>query len=108
MEHEMLKIEREIGEIKETTGRHAAQIKTLFERVGNLDKLVETVHSIAKSTELLAQNQGTIQKDVQGLRRDMDDIKARPIKRWRLVAEKIGLTAIGIVVGWALKQIGIF
>ncbi len=108
MEHEMLKIEREIGEIKETTGRHAAQIKTLFERVGNLDKLVETVHSIAKSTELLAQNQGTIQKDVQGLKRDMDDMKQRPIKRWQLVLEKIVFTAIGIVVGWLMKKVGIF
>ena len=108
MEHEIIKIEREIGEIKETTGRHAAQIETLFKRVGTLDKLVDTVYSIAESTKILAQNQDIIQKDVQGLCRDINDIKTRPAKRWQTIAEKVVLTAVGIAVGWLLKQVGIF
>ena len=108
MEHEILTLEREIGVLKQSDGRHEAQIKTLFQRVDNLDKLVETVHSLAKSTEVLAQNQGSIQKDVQGLKKDMDDIKTRPIKRWQMVLEKVIFTAIGILVGWGLKQLGIF
>lgn len=108
MEHEILTLEREIGVLKQSDGKHEAQIKTLFERVGNLDKLVETVHSLAKSTEALATNQGSIQKDVQSLKKDMDDIKTRPIKRWQMVVEKVIFTAIGILVGWGLKQLGIF
>lgn len=104
----MLTLEREIGALKQSDGKHEAQIKTLFQRVDNLDKLVETVHSLAKSTEVLAQNQGSIQKDVQGLKKDMDDIKTRPIKRWQMVLEKVVFTAIGILVGWGLKQLGIF
>lgn len=104
----MLTLEREIGALKQSDGKHEAQIKTLFQRVDNLDKLVETVHSLAKSTEVLAQNQGSIQKDVQGLKKDMADIKTRPIKRWQMVLEKVVFTAIGILVGWGLKQLGIF
>ena len=104
----MLTLEREIGALKQSDGKHEAQIKTLFQRVDNLDKLVETVHSLAKSTEVLAQNQGSIQKDVQGLKQDMADIKTRPIKRWQMVLEKVVFTAIGILVGWGLKQLGIF
>lgn len=104
----MLTLEREIGALKQSDGKHEAQIKTLFQRVDNLDKLVETVHSLAKSTEVLAQNQGSIQKDVQGLKKDMADIKTRPIKRWQMVFEKVVFTAIGILVGWGLKQLGIF
>lgn len=104
----MLTLEREIGALKQSDGKHEAQIKTLFQRVDNLDKLVETVHSLAKSTEVLAQNQGSIQKDVQGLKKDMADIKTRPIKRWQMVVEKVVFTAIGILVGWGLKQLGIF
>lgn len=104
----MLTLEREIGALKQSDGKHEAQIKTLFQRVDSLDKLVETVHSLAKSTEVLAQNQGSIQKDVQGLKKDMADIKTRPIKRWQMVLEKVIFTAIGILVGWGLKQLGIF
>lgn len=104
----MLRTEREIGELKKTAGEHSAQIKTLFKRVENLDKLVETVHSIAKATEVLATNQGAIQKDVQSLKQDMDDIKQKPVRRWRKVLEKVVFTAIGILVGWVLKQLGIF
>lgn len=104
----MLTLEREIGALKQSDGKHEAQIKTLFQRVDSLDKLVDTVHSLAKSTEVLAQNQGSIQKDVQGLKKDMDDIKTRPIKRWQMVLEKVIFTAIGILVGWGLKQLGIF
>lgn len=108
MEHEMLTMEREIGALKQSDGKHEAQIKTIFQRLDSLDKLVDTVYSIAESTKILATNQGTIQKDVQGLKRDMDDMKQRPIKRWQLVLEKIVFTAIGIAVGWLMKKVGIF
>lgn len=108
MEHEIIKIEREIADLKEAKGRFEASFKTVFERLGDLSKLVDTVYSIAQSTEILATNQGTIQKDVQGLKRDLDDIKTRPIKHWKSIAEKVVLTAVGILVGWLLKQFGIF
>lgn len=108
MEHEIIKIEREIADLKESKGRFEANFKTIFERLGDLSKLVDTVYSIAQSTEILATNQGTIQKDVQGLKRDLDDIKSRPVKRWGSIAKEIVLTATGILVGWLLKQFGIF
>lgn len=108
MEHEMLTMEREIGELKKTSGTHTAQIKTLFEDVRNLNDLVKTVQSLAQAVQMLAQNQGTIQMDIQGLKTDISDIKSRPIKQWKSIAEKVVLTAVGILVGWLLKQFGIF
>lgn len=104
----LIKIEEELGKMNGAIGEHKAQIKTLFERVNNLDKLVETVHSLAKSTEKLATNQGAIQLDVQSLRQDMDDIKSRPVKRWTKILSHVVFTALGILVGWVLKQFGIF
>lgn len=104
----MLTIEREIGELKKTSGEHTAQIKTLFQDVRNLNDLVKTVQSLAQAMQMLARNQGTIQTDIQGLKTDISDLKARPIKRWQTIAEKVVLTAVGIAVGWLLKQVGIF
>ena len=103
----MLTIEREIAENKKHIGALQEQVKTLFARTEAQQKLLETVNTLAMSVQKIAIGQEQITKDVGGLKKDMDQIKDRPRKRWDGVVDKVIYTIIGAVVAWLLAKVGV-
>lgn len=102
-----MQIEREIAEIKAKQAAAEEQHKTLFNRLENVEDITKTVHELALSVRDLANAQSCMQKQVSGLCKDVDDIKAKPGKRWEGVVEKVLYTVVGAAVTYVLMQAGI-
>lgn len=107
MENEMIRIEREIAEIKAKQAAADEQHKTIFHRLDKQDEMIESVRKLATSVERLTLKQDNIQNKVNDLCADVDEIKARPGKRWDSIIEKVVLTIVGALVGAALVKLGL-
>lgn len=80
--------------------RHTEQIKTLFERLGNLEKLTESVNKMAISLERVTNKLTATEERVNHIADDVDEIKEKPGKRWDLVIAALisGLVGAGIAM----------
>lgn len=84
-------------------------------RISELEKAIEQNHQLLISVEKLAVNMETMQKEQQkqGERLEaqgdeIEELKNRDGEKWRKVTSHLLTTALGILVGYILKQIGIF
>lgn len=103
----LLTIEREMAVIREKQAAAEEQHRTIFRRLDQQDKLLDSVNKLVTSNELLANEQKRQGKRIDGLCESVDEIKAKPGKRWEAVLEKILLTAVGALVTYALAKIGL-
>lgn len=102
-----LQIERELNEIRSKQAAADEQHRTIFRRLDQQDKLLETVHTLATSVSVMSNEQGQLKKAVAGLCADVEEIKSKPAKRWEGVVEKIIFTVLGAMVTFILAKIGI-
>ena len=83
--------------------RMEEQIKALDRRMGNLEKLTETVNSLALSMERLTASMKTTEENVDRLQSDVAVLHDRPVKKWdALVAAGIA-ALVGAAIGFFLK-----
>lgn len=106
MEH-ILQIERELNDIRATQAAAEEQHRTIFRRLDQQDKLIESVNNLATSNKLLAEEQKRQGKRIDGLCSDVEEIKAKPAKRWEGVMEKIIYTIVGALISLALSKLGV-
>lgn len=106
MEH-ILQIERELNDIRATQAAAEEQHRTIFRRLDQQDKLIESVNNLATSNKLLAEEQKRQGKRIDGLCDDVEEIKAKPAKRWEGVVEKIIYTIVGALISLALAKLGV-
>lgn len=106
MEH-VLQIERELNEIRSKQAAAEEQHRTIFRRLDQQDKLIESVNNLATSNQLLAAEQKRQGKRIDGLCEDMEEIKGKPAKRWEGIVEKAMMTLVGALVTYALTKIGV-
>lgn len=83
----------DIQEIGQAMVRQEEQIKGLARRMDNLEKLTESVNSLALSVERLTNQQATTETQITTLTGDVNDLKEKPGKRWDLVVTAL-ITAI--------------
>lgn len=81
------------NEIGAALARQEEQIKGLARRMDNLEKLTESVNTLAKSVERLTVQQAQTDTQVTALTGDINEIKGKPGKRWDLVIT-VAITAI--------------
>ena len=65
--------------------RQEEQIKGLARRMDNLEKLTESVNTLAKSVERLTVQQAQTDTQITTLTGEVNEIKEKPGKRWDLV-----------------------
>ena len=87
-------------EIGTALARQEEQIKGLARRMDNLEKLTESVNTLAKSVERLTVQQAQTDTQITTLTGDVNELKDKPGKRWDLVVTAL-ITAI-ISAGIAL------
>lgn len=92
---------KEIAEIREVQARAAEQHESMLRRIATNEKLLTSLNDLAYSVRQMTER-------IEKMSKDIDDIKSKPAKRWESIVEKVLLTAVGVFVGWALKQLGIF
>ena len=73
------------NEIGEALARQEEQIKGLARRMDNLEKLTESVNTLAKSVERLTVQQAQTDTQITTLTGEVNEIKEKPGKRWDLV-----------------------
>ena len=70
------------------------QIKSLDRRMGNLEKLTETVNTLALSVERLTSSMKATEENVDTMQKDIAILHERPAKKWdTLVAALIAALA---------------
>ena len=83
----------DMQEIGQALVRQEEQIKGLARRMDNLEKLTESVNSLALSVERLTNQQATTETQITTLTGDVNELKEKPGKRWDLVVTAL-ITAI--------------
>ncbi len=100
-------LEQRVMELEKGHAAAEEQHKTLFRRVANLEEEQKTMHAFAVSLEKLANAVGSTEKKVDGLCKDVEDMKAKPGKRWEALAMDVLKVIVGGVVGFLLVKMGI-
>lgn len=83
--------------------RMEEQIRSMDRRMGNLEKLTETVNSLALSVKGLTESMKQTDQNVQGLQAEVIELHDRPVKRWETIVTAAITAIIGIVVGYLVK-----
>lgn len=97
----------QMDELEKTVVQHTEQIKTLFANQNQLQKLVDSVNSLAVSVKELALKQNALSGDVTGLRSDVDELKEKPAKKWDEITGKIIWAILAAVIGVVLGKFGL-
>ena len=84
-------------------GRMEEQIKELGRRMDNLEKLTETVNSLAISMERLTASMKATETNVDDLSKDVISLKEKPAKRWDKLIEVLIAAVVGGVIGHFIK-----
>lgn len=100
-------LEQRVLDIEKTQAAAEQQHKTLFRRVENLEEEQKVMHSFAVSLEKLTNAVGNTEKKVDGLCKDVEDMKTKPAKKWETLAMDVTKLIVGGVVGYLLVKLGI-
>lgn len=103
----IIRLEHEIAEIKAHQAASDEQHKTIFRRLDKQDEMIESVQKLASSVERLTLKQESTQKKVDSLCEDMDEIKAKPGKRWEEIVRNAICTVVGALVVYVLTRLGL-
>lgn len=107
MEHELLTFEREIAGIKSEQSAQKEQLRTVFTRLDQQDKVLDAVTDLALSVRDLSNAQANTSEKVTNLCNDMEIIKTKPAKRWEAILDKIIMTVLGALVMFVLAKLGL-
>lgn len=99
--------EQAIVELQKQMAAAEEQHKTLFRRIDKAEKLTESVHALALSIQALTDNLNNTNATVSSLCDDMDDLKAKPAKKWETVTADIIKIVVAALVGFALAKVGL-
>ena len=83
--------------------RMEEQIKSLDRRMGNLEKLTESVQTLALSVQELATKQTSTEHDVEALTNEVAEIRDKPAKRWDAIVAAMIAGLVGAGIGHFLK-----
>ena len=100
-------IERRVNELEKTQAAAEEQHRTLFRRVENLEEEQKTMNAFAISLEKLANAIGSTEKKVDGLCKDVEDMKAKPGKRWETLCMDALKVIVGGLIGFMLVKLGL-
>lgn len=83
--------------------RQEEQIKGLCKRMDNLEKLTESVNSLALSVERLTTQQKTTDDKVDLLSGEVNEIKEKPAKHWETAIAAIISALVGAGIALLIK-----
>lgn len=89
--------------LQETTDRsirNEGRIKKLEDENG-------TLHSLATSVAVMAEQMKQMNKSVTTLTEEMEEMKDKPAKRWDTLIDKIIWAVAGAILAYFLSQIGL-
>ena len=97
---ELIKMHEVVVEANDRSKSNTHRIDRMEKRQDNLDKLVTSVAVMAEKQEAMGETVEEIKTNVQ-------DLKAKPAKRWESIVDKALMALVGALVAYALAKIGI-
>ena len=76
-------------------------------RIRDLEEEKETLHSLATSVAVMAEQMKHMNTSVTTLTREVEDLKEKPGKRWDAIVDKIIWGIVGAFLAYFLSQIGL-
>lgn len=95
-----------LSRIMERQARLEEQIKGALRRIDEQKQLVESVHALALSIEKLTSAQNLQKIQIEGLSKDVKEMKAQPGKRWETVITVVITAVVTGVIGFCLSKMG--
>lgn len=92
-------IEHRLTEVEQRAKSNEHRLNEVERRQDNLDELVSTV-------KVLAVREEQVETDVKEIKADVKSLTNKPAERWEGVVDKVIMAIIGIIVGYAMTQIG--
>ena len=83
--------------------RMEEQIKGLARRMDNLEKLTESVNTLALSVQSLATKQEATEAQVSTLTGDVNELKEKPVKHWETVIAAVISAIVGAGIALLIK-----
>lgn len=93
----------DIQEIGAALARQEERIKTLFDRMGNLEKLTDSVNKLAISLERLTAKEASLETQVTNIGNDVEEMKAKPGKHWETVIAAVISALVGAGIALLIK-----
>lgn len=100
MTQALVDMERENAALKEQT-------KTIFSRLDKQDQIIELLRTQTSTIGTLADSQARIEKKVNSVMSDVDELKAKPAKRWEAVVGYVLSAVVGGVIAWMMARMGL-
>lgn len=100
-------LDTRVNDLEKTQAAAEEQHKTLFRRVAKLEEEQKTMHAFAVSLEKLATAIGSTEKKVDNLTRKVEDIEAKPGRKWESFGMKLLEILLAAAVGLMLSKAGI-
>ena len=98
---------KKVIEVDERSIQNREQIKTCFDQINDVRNLATSVHKIATSLEVLTKSQESTEKKVDGLTKDIEEIKEKPAKNWENTVRMVFELVLAAVVGYVLIKLGL-
>lgn len=98
---------KKVIEMDEKLIRQGEQIKTAFNQIDDVRMLSDSVHKLATATEVMATAQKTIEKKVDRVAGELEEIKEKPAKNWESAVRLVFELVLAAVVGWVLVKMGL-
>ena len=83
-----------------------SRCKSNSHRIEDLEKNQEAINQLATSTAVMAQNISTMGERIDGMGKDIKDLKEVPAARWKFVVEKVIYVLVAGIMGFALSKFG--
>ena len=80
--------------------------KSNSHRIEDLEKNQEAINQLATSTAVMAQNISQMGERIDGMGKDIKDLKEVPAARWKFVVEKAIYVLVAGIMGFALSKFG--
>lgn len=98
---------RHVLELREHEAAVREQLHTVFSRLDKQDAMLETMHTLSANVGLVAEGVERLDRGVRAVRADVDELKARPGRRWDGVVTVV-LTAVATaLITLLLARMGI-
>lgn len=99
--------EQMLNEILTTQARMDERINMLSKQVSDLKNLTETVQRLAITLERQGAALQSTERKVDGVKADVDELKAKPGKRWDSAVGTVIAVIITAIVTYALTTVGL-
>lgn len=93
----------ELNDVVAAIARQDEKINALADRMGNLEKLTESVNKLAISLERLTAKEAAVETRVSEIAEDVDDLKEKPVKRWETVIAAVISALVGAGIALLIK-----